>query len=92
MSRTNGYGFKDAGDKRHGVWTSNEEASESARRMAAQEEAATAALAETQVKIDAIRADATLTDQGKLHALRMLTASGYSNEEFRVLRAAQERG
>jgi hypothetical protein len=94
-SNRTGYGFKPYGDKQlglggdGGVWTDNEMAAEAARR-AAQQQAAVSALAETRARIDAIRADGTLTDQEKLRALRMLTASGYSDEAFRVLRAAQE--
>jgi hypothetical protein len=95
--KQHGYGFEPSWDGQKGrgpdggVWTPSERAAEAVRREAAQREAAAAALAETEAKIAAIRADATLSDQEKLRALRMLTASGYSDEEFRVLWAAQER-
>lgn len=89
---TGGYRFEDAGGKSRGVWTPAERARESLRRSAAQAEAATAALAQTEQRIAEIRADASKTDQEKLQALRRLTASGYSDEEFAVLRAAQENG
>jgi hypothetical protein len=43
-------------------------------------------------KIAAIRADGTKTAQQKLIALRALSASGYSREEFDVLHEAQATG
>ena len=87
-----GYGFRDSGDGQGGVWTRSEEAAEAARRAARQQEAAASALAAMEARIAGIRDDPTLTDQEKLVALRRLTASGYSEAEFAVLREAQELG
>ena len=92
------YGFKDSGDKQlgvggdGGVWAPSMKATEAARRAAQQKTAAAEALAAMEAKIAEIRNDPALSPQAKLRALRMLTASGYSNEEHRVLSAAQEEG
>jgi hypothetical protein len=82
----------DAQDGQGGVWTASEKAAEAKRREEAQAAKAAQALAEMVAKIDTIRANTQLTDLEKLRALRRLTASGYSDDEFQLLREAQESG
>jgi|SRR5215207_2805047 len=75
-----------------GTWVPAERNAEATRVSTARAAAAATALAATNAKIAAIRGDGSKTAQQKLYALRQLTASGHSDEEFTVLRAAQETG
>jgi len=84
-------GYFDAGDGQ-GVWNSSMAAAEHTRRRNAQATAAAAGLAATNARIAAIRADSSKTPAQKISALKQLVDSGYSREEYNVLRAAQETG
>ena len=87
---TGGYAFRDSGDGQGGVWTDSKKAAEAARRKESQAEKAEEALADMEAKIQAIQTDESLSLHEKKRRLNLLTASGYSDAEFRLLREAQE--
>jgi hypothetical protein len=91
MGRKRRYGIRPwLIEDKTGVWTYSERAAEAARRKAAQQAAASAALAEMEAWIAAIVDDPELTAQQKRTRLRVLQPSGYSPRERTMIAEAEE--
>jgi len=88
--QTGGYRFKCADDgPNRGVWTNREKAQEQQRRAAAQSAAASAAEANMAAAIAGITGDASLSTEQKRARLRLLRPSGYSDNEWKMIRDAE---